>query len=211
MRIGFIRKVYGILSIQLLLTVLMCALTFFQDMKLFFQHNLWLFYTTLVVGLILGMVLICIRSISRKSPTNYIVLALWTFCEGYMVATCCSFYNPIVVLEAAFLTFTITLALTYYACTTKTDFTACGALFFVMIILLMCLGILSIFLPFLNTLYCVLGVFAYSLYLIYDTQLIMGKFGNEYEVDDYIIAAMMIYIDIIQIFVYLLQLLGDNK
>jgi FtsH-binding integral membrane protein len=39
----------------------------------------------------------------------------------------------------------------------------------------------------------------------------MGKFGSEYMIDDYIIASIMIYIDIIQIFMYLLELFGRNR
>jgi len=211
LRIGFIRKVYGILSIQLLLTVFMCALTFIDSVRYFFLHNMWLFFTTVILSIVIIIPLLCIKDLARRVPTNYILLLLWTFCEAYMVATCCANYDPIIVLEAVFLTCAVTISLTIYACTTKTDFTVCGGMLFVMICLLLCLGILSIFLPFLNTLYCVCGVLVYSIYLLYDTQLIMGKFGNEYEIDDYIIAAIMIYIDIIQIFLYLLQLLGDRR
>lgn len=31
--------------------------------------------------------------------------------------------------------------------------------------------------------------FLFSLYIVYDTQLVSGKFGHEYSIDDYIIAA----------------------
>ena len=39
----------------------------------------------------------------------------------------------------------------------------------------------------------------------------MGKIGDVYTLDDYIIASVDIYLDIINIFLYLLRLLGDNK
>ena len=35
----------------------------------------------------------------------------------------------------------------------------------------------------------------YSLYIIYDTQLIMGNVGIEYSIDDYCFAALNLYID----------------
>lgn len=212
MRLGFIRKVYGILSFQLLLTVLMSGLTFIDPIRKFYQTNVAIFWVCLGISILLIFPLICCRSVARTVPTNYIFLTLWTFCEAYMVATCCSFYSPEVVITAASLTCAVTIALTIYACTTKTDFTFMGGLLFVGSCLLLFLGLFSIiFGNFLNTLYCVLGVFLFSLYLIYDTQLVMGKFNNEYEIDDYIIAAIMIYIDIIQIFLYLLELLGKNN
>ena len=45
-------------------------------------------------------------------------------------------------------------------------------------------------------------------YLVYDTQLIMGKFGYGYSVDDYIFAAMELYIDIIRLFLLILRIVA---
>ena len=190
----------------------MCSLTFLSPVREFYQTNVALFWVCLGISICLIIPLICCRNVARTVPTNYIFLTLWTMCEAYMVATCCSFYAPEIVITAASLTCAITIALTVYACTTKTDFTFMGGILFVAGVLLLFLGIFSmIFGNFLNTLYCVLGVFLFSLYLIYDTQLVMGKFGLEYSIDDYIIAALMIYLDIIQIFLYILELLGKNN
>jgi len=50
-----------------------------------------------------------------------------------------------------------------------------------------------------------------SLYLIYDTQLICGgKHGraNQISMDDYIFAAIMLYLDILILFLEILKLLG---
>lgn len=49
--------------------------------------------------------------------------------------------------------------------------------------------------------------FLFSLYLIYDTQLILGKHKKRYRIDDFIIASLNIYIDIVQIFLSLLELI----
>jgi FtsH-binding integral membrane protein len=128
-----------------------------------------------------------------------------------LVGTCASFYDTKVVVTAAVMTAAVTLALTAYAYTTKTDFTYCGVFLFYLGALMFFWGLFGlIFGIWLNALYCVCGVLVYSLYLIYDTQLVMGKFGNEYSIDDYVLAVMMIYIDIIQIFLYLLRLLGKR-
>jgi len=209
MRLGFIRKVYGILSFQLTITVAFAGLTFFDPVRDFLLNNIWLFWTCLGLSLFTIIPIICCRDVSRRVPINYILLTVWTVCESVMVATCCSVYDKEVVITAGVLTAAVTIALTIYACTTKTDFTFLGGMLFVGICLLLFFGIFSFaFGRVLHTFYCVLGVFVYSIYLIYDTQLVMGKFGNEYQIDDYIIAAIMIYIDIIQIFLYLLQIFG---
>jgi len=39
----------------------------------------------------------------------------------------------------------------------------------------------------------------------------MGGKQVELAIDEYILAAMMLYIDIIQIFLYILRLLGDRR
>ena len=84
-----------------------------------------------------------------------------------------------------------------------------------MIVLLVCLvtlGITSMFVdsPFLENLYCMVGVMLFGFYLIVDTQMIMGGKNVELSIDEYILAAMMLYIDIIQIFLYLLRFLGGR-
>lgn len=220
-RLGFIRKVYGILAAQLLLTSFFVTLTFSDAMAKFFQQSIGIFYTCLGVSLIMAITLICCKSVARKVPTNYILLAVWTFCESWMVATCASFYDPTTVFIAAALTAAVTCALTVYACTTKTDFTFCGGLLFAATCLMFFTGLFFLIFGMgsygsptfkvINILYCSLGVLVYSIYLIYDTQLVMGKFGIEYNIEDYIVAAMMIYIDIIQLFLYILRMLGSRR
>ena len=220
-RIGFIKKVYAILSCQLLLTSLFVTMTFSDSMAKFFVENIGILWACLGVSLIIAITLICFKSVARTVPTNYILLGIWTFCESWMVATCASLYDPTTVFIAACLTAAVTCALTVYACTTKTNFTFCGGMLFAGTCLMLLLGIFFLIFGMgsynsptfkvINILYCGLGVFIYSIYLIYDTQLVMGKFGIEYSIDDYVVAAMMIYIDIIQLFLYILRILGSRR
>ena len=53
-------------------------------------------------------------------------------------------------------------------------------------------------------------VIFYGLFLIYDTQMIAGGRKYELSLDDYIIGALILYIDIIMIFLELLKLFGNN-
>lgn len=63
----------------------------------------------------------------------------------------------------------------------------------------------------LNVLIAVLFAGIYSVYLIIDTQLIMGGKRQELSLDNYVLGAAMLYIDIIQLFLNLLRILGDNN
>merc|ERR1712013_878052 len=107
-----------------------------------------------------------------------------------------------------------TIALTIYACTTKTDFTMCGGLFFLLGIALLCLCMFSFFMTFAEwwhpVLSAILGVF-YGLYLIYDTQRIAGGRKHQLSIDDYIVGALLLYVDIMMLFLELLKLFGDRN
>ena len=48
----------------------------------------------------------------------------------------------------------------------------------------------------------------FSTYIIYDTQLIIGDGGERFSEDDYILATMCLYIDIINLFVQMLKLIS---
>ena len=108
----------------------------------------------------------------------------------------------------------MTVALTIYAFTTKRDFTVCGSLFFCIAIGMILLMIFSMFMTFVEWWHPVISallVVVYGLYLIYDTQLIAG--GHQYSLtyDDYILGALLIYVDIMMLFLELLRLLGQQK
>ncbi len=209
MRLGFIRKVYGILALQLTMTVALCTLAFNESVKDFLANNPALFWVAFVLSIFVVIPLVCCRKVARKVPLNYVLLFAWTFLESFMIMNAIMYYDPKTVMLAGAGTAVITISLTIYACYTKTDFTFCGGLLFAMCGVMVIWSIfMMIFGFFLYSLYCAMGLILYSVYLIYDTQLIMGKFGAEFSIDDYVIAALNVYIDIIQIFLYLLQLLS---
>ena len=51
----------------------------------------------------------------------------------------------------------------------------------------------------------------YGLFLIYDTQLIAGGKKHQLSMDDYIVGALLLYIDIMMLFLELLKLFGDRN
>lgn len=146
-------------------------------------------------------------------PYNYILLSIFTAAEAYLVSICCMAYDPTIVLIAAGMTLGITIALTAYACLTKTDFTismgaAINALF-----CLIFLGFIGMFWHnyWLETAISALGVFVYGMFIIIDTQMIADGKRHSVSTEDYVIGALMLYIDIIGMFLYLLRLLGNSN
>jgi FtsH-binding integral membrane protein len=150
--------------------------------------------------------------LDKKVPVNYGLLLVFTLCVSYLVAGVCCVSNPVVVFEAAGLTAAVTVGLTYYAITTKNDFTLCGPLLYTLGMLFIFSG-LFVFMygPSLQLFYCVIGVFLYSFYIVFDTQQIIGGKKTRYQIseDSYVIASVMLYLDIIGLFLEILRILGE--
>lgn len=212
MRADFIKKVYGILTVQLLITVLFCIISMTNKAVAKFQkHHKEVFWMCVIVNIIILLVLMCYSESAKKVPINYILLFIFTACQSYLVSYACTRASPKIVLMAATMTCAMTLALTLYACVADTDFTTSGGILFVCSIALL-LGGLFAMLSQNKTLHIILacfGVLLFGIYLIYDTQLIVGGPNRKYQLgyDDYIIGSLMLYVDIISIFTNLLTIL----
>ena len=195
-RLGFVRKVYGILSAQMLCTTAFCLFACIPNLGnfkgnivigqtpadagaaahsgFFFAFQQMLFNTTCTVFIVIGYFasicgLVCCR-LDKKVPTNYLLLSIFTFCTSWLVATACARTKPLVVLEAAGLTFAMTVAITIYAMTTKTDFTIYGPLLFIFSFVFCVAGFfLAIFGFQMGLLWSAIGVILFSFYLLFDT------------------------------------------
>ena len=57
--------------------------------------------------------------------------------------------------------------------------------------------------------YCALGIIITGVYIIVDLVYIMVP--GALDLDDYILGALMLYLDIMRMFVYILEILGSRK
>ena len=119
-----------------------------------------------------------------------------------------------IVFQAAALTAGMVIGLYIYAVRTKTDYTGCGAVLFGLMIIMSIACLLMFFMgPTMHLAICVLGVFLFSFYIIYDIQLIVGGKHRQFKFDkdDYIIAAVVLYLDIINLFLFILSILQGGE
>ena len=164
-----------------------------------------------MVSIFIEIAILCCRNVARKVPVNYIMLLLFTLAFSFIVAVITVPYSPAIVIQAGAATALTTIALTVYALTTKTDMTFYGgALYILSVAMTMIIVTFSLFSPasLYNPIWCALAVIFYGFFLIYDTQLIAGRGHYKLSVDDYIIGALIIYLDIIMLFLELLKLFG---
>jgi modulator of FtsH protease len=96
-------------------------------------------------------------------------------------------------------------ALTIFAMNTKRDFTTMGKMLFITLIVLIVAGIANIFLhlPMLQLIIASVGAVLFSMFILFDTQnIIKGNVSSEIE------AAVALYLDFLNLFISLLQILG---
>ena len=150
-------------------------------------------------------------------PLNYILCFLFTVGMALAVAWFTIPYDASTVFLAALATALITVALTVYACCAKDIEIVYGMLaVFILAWLPMCIACFVIRIYYVATIVILVVIILFSLYLILDTRMILsaGKSYGGHEIgmdyDDYILGAMILYMDILMIFMYLLALFGGS-
>jgi len=214
-RRGFIRKVYSILSIQLLVTLgVVFLFSYHQGTREFAFRHTEMFWVALILMLVTVIALSCCEGVRRTAPHNFIALGLFTLAESYLVGMSTIRFEADLVLMAVGITAAVCIGLTIFAFQTKWDFTMMGGILFVFVLLLMLFGLIAIFTrsSTVHLIYSCCGALLFSVYLIYDTQMMMGG-THKYSIspEEYIFGALTLYLDIINIFLYILSILGSSK
>uniref|UniRef100_A0A3B3RXX8 Protein lifeguard 2 n=1 Tax=Paramormyrops kingsleyae TaxID=1676925 RepID=A0A3B3RXX8_9TELE len=65
--------------------------------------------------------------------------------------------------------------------------------------------------PWLHAIYAVLGAIVFTMFLVFDTQILLGNKRSTISPEDYIFATLSLYLDIIYIFSFFLQLFGMDR
>ena len=214
---GFLVKVYGIISVQLLITLLVILIFQKESIKNYFIANGTLtgvLNFICVCGFIITLIILAVKQdLSKKVPYNYISLFIMTVFLSFM----CAFFSLNFSFESVIFCIVLvaisSIAITIYAYYSTTNWGTIKALLFV--IIGQSGGFIFFMLIFNNTLVekvmCLFATLLFGVYLVYDTQVIMKKYGEVYGVDDYIFASIQIYLDIINLFMIILSTLGNNK
>lgn len=219
-RRNFVRKVYGTVAMQLSLTALLAG-------PIASASSAWLQtyaggLSTLSLVLTLGLLVTgcCsrggLRGLMRAYPTNMAVLGTFTLAEAIMVGLICSTYEVQSVVLCMALTTAAVGALTAWACTTEMDTTRWGEHLVAACFGLSLAGLVAMFVgsPILHTFYAAGGALVFAGFLVYDTQMIISnkhESQRNFSIDDYAFASLMIYMDVVRIFIHLLRLLGEDR
>lgn len=208
-RAVLVRRTYGLVFVGIIVTMIGAAFTMVQPALLEQSAR----HPFIAFLLFFGTLFLAQRS-HRAFPQNIVLTLLATFVAGVMLAPLLYYYNraqPGIVGQAAMLTFVTFGVLSLYATFSRRDFSAWGGFFMVGVIVLLVTSLLNWF--FKNetaSLWLAAGtVFVFGGLLVFDTWRIVRS--NQYGPDDYVPAAVSIYVDLLNIFLAILRLLGGRR
>ncbi|KLO16894.1 hypothetical protein SCHPADRAFT_913862 [Schizopora paradoxa] len=191
-RQAFVRKVYSILSCQILGTAIVGGvISQSPSTILWVQQNIWAFYVPLF-GTLINLGLLYWKRHSH--PTNFILLGTFTAMEAFTLGVVMAFYDNVVILQALVITLGVFIGLTLFTYQSKYDFSGLGPWLFGALIALVMTGLVGIFIPFgktMDLLFAAGGCLLFSGYIVYDTYMISKRLSP----DEYILGAISLYLE----------------
>jgi FtsH-binding integral membrane protein len=222
-RQAFVRKVFTLVSIMLGVVTIMSAIPhIYRDgdkypIRDYVKKNFALYFLSMVTFFVVYFALLCCENVRRSHPTNLICTGILTLSIGFVTMVMTSVYT----IDSVVLAFAITTlscgGIVIFSMTTKRDITSMLGFAFIAGMVICLFGFFAIFWTMIfhtRTLYMVyagLGTLLFMLYLAIDIQMIMGGRKFEIEPEEHIFAAIMLFMDIVQIFWFILSLVGDRS
>ena len=146
-------------------------------------------------------------------PLNIAMVMLFTFAEGVWLSPLLALYatrSPGLIPQAAWLTVGTFAVLTAYAFLSRRDFSAWGGFLTVGLWVLIATSLLNLFFHSAGATLWLAGVgtLLFSGLLVFDTWRLRHMYGP----NDYVLAAVNIYLDLLNLFLFILRLLmGGNR
>ncbi|XP_050237159.1 protein LIFEGUARD 4-like [Mercurialis annua] len=207
LRWSFIRKVYAILCIQLLATIAVASVVVSVPPIATFFVSTGAGLALYIVLIIMPFIVMCpLYYYHQKHPVNYLLLGVFTICLAFAIGLTCAFTSGKVILEAVILTTVVVLSLTLYtfwAARRGYDFNFLGPFLFGAMMVLLVFALIQILFPMGKLSVMIYGCLASIIfcgYIIYDTDNLIKR----YSYDEYIWAAVSLYLDVINLFLALL-------
>ncbi len=205
----FITKVYICVEFQLL--------SLFGLIMLTKMYNLQHFYITDIGRGLLGLSIffsifpilacICCESVYKHFPINYLMLLMFSLGTSYMISNVIVYIKSDTLMVASGLTTLDVLFITILSF--FVDISHCYQFLSMCLLSLLGITIINAFIvsTFLQIVICGAGSILFSGLLLYDTNQITNVNSRMYTKDDYILASINLYLDILNIFLYILQCL----
>jgi modulator of FtsH protease len=208
-RATLVRRTYGLVFASVIVTAIGVAFGQTQPglMQAVLDHPF--------IGMIAMIAPMWMALKARAEPIRGLVLTfVFTFVVGIIISPVLFIAektSPGITGQAGLLTLSTFGVLSLYAAVSKRDFSAWGAFFIVGVWVLIAASLLSFFVPSaIGSLWISAAtVLVFSGLLVFDTWRILRS--GQYGPDDYVPAAVNIYLDLLNIFMAILNLLGGGR
>jgi FtsH-binding integral membrane protein len=206
-RATLVRRTYALVLVSVLVTIVGVSFALSQPsvLQAVAQHPFIAFLAALAPLFIAGRV-------KAAFPMNIGFVLLFNFAMGVMISPAIFFYGsrqPGLIGQAAVLTIGAFGILTLYAFVSRRDFSAWGG--FLMVGLWVLIGTMLLNVFFQNAAVDLwlasVAVLLFSGLLLYDT----WRLRNFYGPDEYVGAAVQIYLDLLNMFMAILRIMGNRR
>ena len=200
-RTSFIEKVYGLLVITLLVTA---GSAYYGVTSGLAAKYFWPAVAAEIVVFIIALF------VRRVPVINMVTLFAYTLLSGFTLAAALVKYlssgHAVIVWEAAALTALVFTVLSIYVHITKQDFSWMGGMLLCALLILIVSGIALLFMggAFSWFVWSAISAFIFCGFILYDTSQIILK----YQTEEVVSAVIDLYLDIINLFLDLLRVLG---
>ena len=209
------RKVYTWMTLALLIT----GVTAFGVAS---SPTLFMSLSKMMWGLIiaeLALVFILSGAINRLSlGTATLMFIGYSVLNGAMLSSIFLVYEPMVIAKVFFITAGTFGAMAVYGYTTKKDLTSIGKILFMALIGLIIATVVNMFLksPGFDYILSYIGVAIFIGLTAWDSQKIKEMLQTQYDMSEgaqklALLGALTLYLDFINLFLYLLRIFGNNR
>lgn len=203
-RVAFIRKVYALFFVGILFAVggVLVGLAYPPLMMAAVQHPILIFI--LMIGGVMGA-----QAVRHVPRVNLVALFGFTTLTGVIISPLLYVIgktNPASILQAGVMTVAIFGGLTAYVFVSNRDFSFLRGMVIVGLVVLIAAGLINIFVGSLGLGFAlaVAALLLFSGFVLYDTSNIIRR----YPTNEYVSAALSLYLDAFNIFLALLRILN---
>ncbi|KAH8583763.1 uncharacterized protein ELE39_001509 [Cryptosporidium sp. chipmunk genotype I] len=212
-RHGFIRRVYMLVTLQVLFDLVLSLMVLhIPPLKAFMLRNLLVIKITAFAFAIISSVLFFVLYNYSDSLQNHsskmAFFCIMTISEAILLSLLTLFVSTKYLLMALSITSIVVISLTIFSFQTKYDFTSYQSFVFFGTIALATFSFIYMFFPTVRIIELIISPIAilfFSFALVHATQSVIGNGKQMIYEDDYVLAALLIHSYIIDIFVYTLR------
>lgn len=212
---SFIRRVFIIFTGQMIFSTLCVAAAAKSESVSKFQYEHF-HLSWLVLGLyvLCDVGLLCERRLSRQAPVNYIILLVATLCQGYILSLTCMTAAPEGVLEVFLVTSSTFVGMTLYGLAARKDIGVRGSILAGAVAGGIALGVVVTQFERASVIHLAISslfVFIALTFVAIDTQMILKEHHWGISHEDYVVAALVLVIDFVNIFTHVCKVVRKKK